>query len=778
VNAGVQDVFQSSDNRIWIPSADALYQIDGSEYERLRDASALPGTSRRIVEDLQGNIWFGTFSGVVKLTRGGLTSYAANSGLADPNVHLIQETPAGELLVVHGNWRVSRLVPDGFETSLLNLPENARYSWTAFPVFQDATGALWSLQTAGLFRFPPNPDFAALVKQMPEHVGRGEDIFKGRIFFRAFSDRQGNVWFSANSSEPANRTLLKFLPATGEWQDLSTAPGFPKNRVFASFAEDRAGNLWFGFSGSPGLVKYSDGRFTEIGANEGLPAGAVFALLVDRQGRLWISSNEQGVSRIEDPAAEKPEVVRYTENEGLSSNNVRCLTEDLNGDIYAGTVRGVSRIDPETGRIRQITTADGLAADFVQAAYRDRRGTLWFGTSNGLSRYEPSVDAAPAAPRVFVSDLQIAGVDYAVSEFGQAEIGGVEVSAAENNLQIKFFSVGEGVRYQFKLEGEQSAEWSAPHEQRAVNFADLPPGAYRFLVRAVASDGTASETPAVVAFAIRPPFWKTWWFLLLSALLVSLILFAVYRFRTEQLRRVNAALTEANRAEEELSRARQERLKELEKVRTRIATDLHDDIGSSLTQIAVLSEVARTQAAVLQSETLTAPLERIKGVSRELVEAMSDVVWAINPAKDNLRDLVQRMRLFASDVCAARSIHFELNAPKVEADLRLGANIRREVFAIFKESVNNAVKYSEARNVVADFRIKDDLLILKISDDGRGFDAALVLSEDFEPETGGNGLVNMRRRAGELGGECRIDSIPGEGTTVHLTAPLGALENT
>jgi signal transduction histidine kinase/ligand-binding sensor domain-containing protein len=778
VTAGVQDVFQSSDNRIWIPSADALYRINGGEYLRLRDAFALPGTSRRIVEDLQGNVWFGTFSGVVKFTRGGLTSYAPNSGLADANVHLIQETPAGELLVVHGNWRVSRLLSDGFETSLLNLPENARYSWTAFPVVQeDATGALWSLQTAGLFRFRQNESFEALVKQLPEHAGRGEGIFKGRIFFRAFNDRHGNVWFSANSTEPARRTLLKFVPATGQWEDLSTAPGFPKTRVFASFAEDRTGNLWFGFSGSSGLVKYAAGRFTEIGAGEGLPAGAAFALLVDGKGRLWISSNEQGVTRIDQPAAEKFEIVRYTENEGLSSNNVRCLTEDLNGDIYAGTVRGVSRIDPETGRIKQITTTDGLAADFVQAAFRASDGALWFGTSNGLSRYEPGVDAAPAAPRVFVSDLQIAGVEYAVSEFGQAEIGGVEVSAAENNLQIKFFSVGEAVRYQFRLEGAADADWSAPNEQRAVNFANLPPGAYRFFVRAVAPNGAPGETPAIVAFAIRPPFWKTWWFLLLSALLVSLILLAVYRFRTEHLRRVNAALTEANRAEEELSRTRQERLKELERVRTRIATDLHDDIGSSLTQIAVLSEVARAQASVLESELLAAPLERIKGVSRDLVEAMSDVVWAINPNKDNLRDLVQRMRLFASDVCAARRIHFELNAPPVETHLRLGANIRREVFAIFKESVNNAVKYSEARNIVADFGITDDFLILKIADDGRGFDAAFVLSEDFAPETGGNGLVNMRRRARELGGECRIVSAPGEGATVHLSAPLSALEN-
>ena len=778
VNAGVQDVYQSSDGRIWIPSAEALYVVSGNQYQRLRDADALPGTSRLISEDSHGNIWFGTFSGVVKLSRGGLTTYAANSGLPDANVHLIQETPAGEILVAHGNWRVSRLVSDRFETSTLNLPENARYSWTAFPVVQDKSGALWSLQTAGLFRFPPASSFEAQVRQTPEQIGRDDEMFKDRSFFRAFNDRQGNIWFAANSSEPSRRALLKYSPASGDWQDLSTAPGYPKERIFGSFAEDRAGNLWFGFSRSAGVVKYSNGRFTEYGVKDGLPGGVALALLVDRTGRLWISSNEQGITRVDDPAAEKLEFVRYTENEGLSSNNVRCLTEDLNGDIYAGTVRGVSRINPETGRIKQITTADGLAADFVQAAFRDKSGALWFGTSNGLSRYQPEADETPPAPRVFLSDLQIAGVDYTVSEFGQAEIGGVEVSSAENNLQIKFFSVGEAVRYQFRLEGATASDWSAPFEQRAVNFANLPPGSYRFLVRAVAPHGAASETPALLAFVIRPPFWKTWWFIFLSALFVALVLFAIYRFRTENLRRVNAALTDAKRAEEELSRARQERLKELERVRTRIATDLHDDIGSSLTQIAVLSEVARTQAVALESENLSVPLERIKGVSRELVEAMSDVVWAMNPKKDTMNDLVQRMRLFASDVCAARAIHFELNAPPVETGVRLGANIRREVFAIFKESVNNAVKYAEAQNIVADFQIGDELLVLKISDDGGGFDTETVLSEDFAPESGGNGLINMRRRARELGGTCRITSSPGDGTTVYLEVSFHALENT
>jgi signal transduction histidine kinase len=169
------------------------------------------------------------------------------------------------------------------------------------------------------------------------------------------------------------------------------------------------------------------------------------------------------------------------------------------------------------------------------------------------------------------------------------------------------------------------------------NFANLAPGEYRFLVRAVNDSGAASETPAVVAFKIKPPIWRTWWFLILATAFICSVLYLLYIYRTKNLRRVNQALTEAQIAEDKALREREKRLAELERVRTRTATDLHDDIGSSLTQIAVLSEVARNQAAIFRNEAISLPLENIKEVSGELVESMSDVVWAINPNKDNLR---------------------------------------------------------------------------------------------------------------------------------------------
>ena len=263
----------------------------------------------------------------------------------------------------------------------------------------------------------------------------------------------------------------------------------------------------------------------------------------------------------------------------------------------------------------------------------------------------------------------------------------------------------------------------------------------------------------------------------MSTIIICLILYLIYQYRTRNLLKINAALTEANRLEENLRKSREERLAELQRVRTRIASDLHDDIGSSLTQIAVLTEVARGQASSIQAENLTTPLERIKNVSKELVSVMSDIVWAINPQKDFLHDLVQRMRRFASDVFTGRGIKFEFTTPEIGGNLQLGANIRREVFAIFKESVNNSVKYSECTAAVAKFRIEENRLLLEIFDNGKGFDTKLVLNDDFRPELGGNGLINIRRRAEELGGNCEIFSEIGKGTTVKVSVPLHFQKN-
>jgi PAS domain S-box-containing protein len=221
-------------------------------------------------------------------------------------------------------------------------------------------------------------------------------------------------------------------------------------------------------------------------------------------------------------------------------------------------------------------------------------------------------------------------------------------------------------------------------------------------------------------------------------------------------------VTERRRAADALRRSAEERLAELERVRQRIATDLHDDVGSSLTRISLLSEVVRRQ--VEGDVALVGPLASIADLSRQLVDAMSDIVWAINPSKDHLSDLSQRMRHFVSDLCTARQINFRFRTPPAECDLAVGANIRREAFLLFKEAVSNMVRHSRCSDAELEFRIEDDQLLLRVSDNGRGFDVSAARA--------GHGLRSMAQRTEALGGHLDVLSQPGHGTTLTFVIPV------
>lgn len=234
-------------------------------------------------------------------------------------------------------------------------------------------------------------------------------------------------------------------------------------------------------------------------------------------------------------------------------------------------------------------------------------------------------------------------------------------------------------------------------------------------------------------------------------------------------------LLQRKRAEDALSKSKEDHLLELQRVRRRIATDLHDDVGSSLTKIALLSEAVRQKVTEKNKEACER-LNAVTTITNELVETMSDIVWAINPQKDYLSDLSQRMRRFASDIFTARQIAFRFQTPAAGQDISIGANVRREVFMIFKESINNILKHSDCCEVVLDLSITNGWLALNITDNGKGFNPQFVKADTGYLSSqlrGGNGLASMRRRARELGGQFEIVTSKGRGTTVSLRLPAG-----
>ena len=265
------------------------------------------------------------------------------------------------------------------------------------------------------------------------------------------------------------------------------------------------------------------------------------------------------------------------------------------------------------------------------------------------------------------------------------------------------------------------------------------------MVRAINADGLISQQPATFTFTVLPPIWARWWFLAVSVLVVIGSTYSVYRYRVR-------------------------RLIELERVRTRIATDLHDDIGASLSRMAILSEVVKRQDEV-KSGTSRRMLTEIADSARGLVDAMSDIVWSIDPQRDDLRSVSARIRQFASDVLEARGIKWDLQLPRELAQVKLNAEQRRQILLIFKEALNNVVRHADCVNVTLSLALEGHALAGEVRDDGRGFQ--LEGTDQFSGNgRGGNGLKNMRARVAQLGGKINIASSPGQGTCLTFKVPL------
>ena len=605
-------------------------------------------------------------------------------------------------------------------------------------MLEDHTGEWWIATTKGLLRYPKLSSFELLAHTPPKNVYTTRDGLASDVVLRVFEDSHGDIWIATVNGRNGHG-LSCWERSTESFHHYTEANGLPSLNSFypISFAEDRSGAIWIGFSIGGGLVRYRDGKFTSFDSSDGLPNGGIFNLFVDSTDRLWVPTTRGGVCRIDHPETERPSLVTYTTANGLLSNDVKAIAEDRWQRIYLATGRGIDRLDVMTGQFRHYTANEGAPLGNANAALQDRDGALWFSYATGLIRLLPEPDLPPAP--VLITGLRIAGSMRRVSALGEKQIVLSDLSANQNEIQIEFvglsFAAGESLRYQLKL---GDADWSEPTAQRVVNFANLAPRSYRFMVRAVSSSGVVSSEPAVVTFTILSPFYLRWWFLSLVMLMVGVLVYSIYRYRVA-------------------------RLLEVANMRTRIATDLHDDIGANLTRISILSEVANQQLGNGQGEPRN-PLTSIAEIARESVASMSDIVRAINPERDNLRDLTRKMRQHADEIFTLRDIDLEFNAPALEQSLKLGMNVRRDLLLVFKEAVSNAARHSNCSRVTIDFAADGDKLLLRIEDNGAGFDQ--------QAESGGHGLISMRRRVEKLSGVFDISATNGAGTTISVIIPL------
>jgi ligand-binding sensor domain-containing protein/signal transduction histidine kinase len=745
------------DGAVWIGSDTGVTRVarDGTLQHH-----PLPSLVRALVEDRDGSLWIGfTESGIARLREGRLEHYSKAQGLASPTVRALYEDREGSIWIGAGDGGLNRLRGGAFAT--IGAPEGLSGD-IVIALYVDAEDRVWAGTKGGL---------SVVAAGRAETVATRRPL-SGTSIVSVARDRAGVVW-AGTSAFGLNRI------ERGDVRVFRAGDGLGDDDVFALLPA-RDGTLWVGLRGG-GLARLSGTTFERFGKDQGLASQYVWDLLeaptgtlwlataqgvysmtdgafrrvipeipahslhLDADGVLWIGTARRGLYRLKDGAFSI-----FTTADGLQDDNVTQVLEDGAGNLWLGSSRGISRIskreleDHAAGRRRGVTAlaydgADGLRSRECNYGRGGRTsdGRLWFPTIRGIA----VVDPHDIAPNAVVPPVHVERVVADGRLLARAPDGPAVVPPGQGRVEFAFTALSllapQKVRFAYRLDGFD-ADWSAPSAERAATYTNLPPGRYVFRVKASNNDGLWNETGDAFPFVLRPHFHQTVWFYGLCALAVAAVVWRVHLYRTH-------------------------RLVEMERVRTRIAADLHDDIGSGLSQIAVLSEVVRQQARASGGPDSQA-LARISGTAGELVDSMSDIVWAVNPARDRMQDLTQRMRGFASEVAEARGLDLRFHADALDQGGRLDPDVRRHVYLIFKESVNNAACHSGGTVLDVSVEVVSGRLHLRVRDDGRGF--AGVGGGD------GNGLGTIARRAAELGGRADVTSAPGEGTTVSLDVPL------
>jgi two-component sensor histidine kinase len=363
-------------------------------------------------------------------------------------------------------------------------------------------------------------------------------------------------------------------------------------------------------------------------------------------------------------------------------------------------------------------------------------GRIVAGTTDDFVYFNPkSFKSSSAPPPVSITSFKV--FDQKIN-FDSITSQGKKIWLPfnQNFIKIEYSPLGflnDNLSYYYKLEGLDK-NWIRGTNELSANYANLGAGSYTFLVKSENGDGVSSRQVTALEFVIRPPFWESWWFLFLLASGVAFVLYFLHRLRVN-------------------------RIIAMEKVRSRIARDLHDDMGSTLSTINILSEMAKMK---IEKDTTTTKgyINKISDNSSRMMEAMDDIVWSINPMNDNMQRITARMREYATNLLEAKDIEYTFQVDEAVKHVKLDMEARRDFFLIFKEAINNLAKYSDCTYAQIKIEVYEYTMMMKIQDNGKGF---IVKDADS-----GNGLTNMQKRAQSLNSKIHIESHPGMGTKILL----------
>lgn len=703
------------------------FGTETGEVGRFRNESApaeivwrAPRGITSLCEDQEGNLWVGTAGeGLFRLKPRQLRLFAVPNFQGGNWASSLYESPAGELRLAARDNGIYRAQAGRFVIEeRVALPDGVE----AHTVCQSAAGDLWvGTLRDGLFRCEPGNG-----RQFSERDGLSDSAIEAMCVTAA-----GGLWIGTRNGGLNHFDGHRFTRFNTPW-------GFA-GAFAAALETDVDGGLWIGTSGD-GLFEFRAGRFTAYTRESGLPSGAVHALEADPDGTVWVGT-ARGLCRV------KSGTVTPLNLGGLGEEAVYQMRSDESGALWLGASSRILRVN----KLQLAAFAEGRTNFFSVVPYgredgvagvqclpriqsrgpRFRPGLVWFATTKGLLVVDRAGAAANAErPKVA---LEYVFVENQSVAFGDRLV----VSPGKESLRFDFTALSltapGKVNFRYQLEG-LDRELSEASGARSVRYPKVPAGHYRFRVIASNHEGIWNETGATLAVVVRPFWWATNGFRAALLLTVTAGVVGVYRLR-------------------------QARRREIERLRLRIASDLHDDLGSSLWSITLLSRMLAKHGNL--GEEARQDVGEINRIALQSSNSIRDIIWLINPAFDSLQDLLLRTKDFAATVL--RGVEYRMTSEIPDLSRKLPFDFRHNLFLFFKEALTNTARHSRATVAEVKFVTQGNYWRLTISDNGRGFDPDAV--------TDGNGLRNLRTRAERMGAMLDLRTAPGQGVVLVLTIP-------
>lgn len=753
-------LYEDRAGRLWIGTREAgLFSYDG---QSLTAVNTSHQEILSIKEDREGNMWVGTRGGGLNQVKPKvLELLALDPRIPFEAVRSICQDTNGVLWAVSQSGTVLRNVGKEWK------PLTEKKGWSvpyAQCVAADSKGGIWiGTQYQGLYHW----DNGVVTTCLTKTNGLGGDHVNSLL-----TTGSGEVWIGTAFSDAQDHTLH-------QWQagKLLTFKMPPRSGLIVAIAKDVMGDIWVA-TATGSLWRVRGGVMTDETAKTLSVPFAIRCLYASLDGSLWIGYAGEGVGRLK-----AGRFSHYRRDQGLYDDYISQIISDGRGRLWFAGNRGIFNVrekefnDVAEGRnfrLRSVAYGqnEGLPRlqanhDFWPGAVRGKDGQLWIPMQSGLAVvHAPDFKENPKAPAVVIERVVVEGKTVAVYEPSELSAtsehpGPLDLSQGQMHLrllpgpkQVQFaftalsFTRPETIGFKYRLKGFD-ADWVDGGTQRAATYPQIPPGDYQFQVIACNRDGVWNETGVTLALTAEPFWWQTNWFRVVGPLFAfglvgGGILLGVRRRHQRQIERL-------------------EMLQATERERTRIAQDLHDDLGAGLTQISL--NTAMIQNPAVTPEIAGGMLQEIDQRARELVTALDEIVWAVNPKNDTVPSLARYLCQFTQSCLLPTEIACRLEVSPALPEALVGAEQRHHLFLAFKEALHNTLRHSGADELRLEIATEARTLFITLADNGRGFVPGPV------PE-GADGLGNMRSRLERLGGSCELISVIGEGTKVVFKLPL------